>query len=211
MGYSIRAVTVDDSDALSKICLLTANFGTSAEHLHHYGELPGLIHALPYINLPTTFGFVLVSSEESGTKQEVVGYILGTWDSLAFTEAAERDWYPPLRAKYPLNAPEGTEADQVYFSKIHQTEMPSKEILEFSPAHIHINLLPRAQRQGWGKKLVGQAVKFLSDHDPNIKGLWVGVDPRNEEGKKFYKRIGGTYYPTPYGEHFVLEFLNWEN
>jgi ribosomal protein S18 acetylase RimI-like enzyme len=211
MGFSIRPVTIEDSEALSRICLLTANYGTSAEHLHHHHELPGLIYALPYVNLPTTFGFVLVFNEESGSeKEEVVGYVLGTWDTSVFIEAGEKDWYPPLRIKYPLNSPERTENDQIYISTIHRKAIPSIVILEFSPAHIHIDILPQAQRQGWGKKLIGQAVAFLSNHDLNIKGLWVGIDPRNEEGMKFYQKIGGAYYQTPDGEYFTLKFSEWK-
>jgi len=214
MSYSIRTATIKDSDALSKICLLTANFGTSAEHLHHHGELPGLIYALPYVNLPTTFGFVLRSHNEDGTENEIVGYILGTWDTPAFNAAAEKDWYPELRHKYPLDSPDDsqrTEADKNYISRIHKPDIPPKEILEFSPAHIHIDILPEGQRKGWGKKLIGAAVTFLSEKDPTMQGLWVGVDPRNEEGKKFYRKIGGKFHPTSHGECYVLRFSEWQD
>ena len=214
MDYSIRPVTTKDSDALSKICLLTANFGTSAEHLHNHGELPGLIYALPYVNLPTTFGFVLRSHKEDGTEKEIVGYILGTWDTPTFNAAAEKDWYPELRLKYPLSPPDDTQrkdADQSYISRIHKPDSPPKEILEFSPAHIHIDILPEAQRKGWGKKLIGSAVKFLLEKDPNMQGLWVGVDPRNEEGKRFYLKIGGKFHPTSHGECYALSFSEWKD
>jgi len=215
MGYLIRRATVNDSEAISKICLLTANFGTSAEHLHHYGELPGLIYALPYINLPTTFGYVIVSIDESsGSEKSVVGYVLGTWDTMSFIAIAEKEWYPSLRIKYPLDAPDDVQRlkdDRTYISRIHKPDIPPKGIIDFSPAHVHIDILPEAQRQGLGKKLIGHAVKFLSEKDPELKGLWVGVDPRNEEGKKFYRKIGGTNLPTPVGEYYVLNFSEWKD
>jgi len=194
--------------------LLTADFGTSAEHLHNYGELPGLIYALPYVNLPTTFGFVLTSHNEDGSEKDVVGYILGTWDTPAFNAAAEKEWYPALRIKYPLDSaqdPQRKEGDQTYISRIHKPDSPPKEILEFSPAHIHIDILPDAQRKGLGRKLIGSAVRFLSEKDPSMQGLWVGVDPRNEEGKRFYLKIGGTFYPTSHGECYALKFSEWED
>jgi len=215
MVYSIRSTTKDDSEAVSKICLLTSNFGTGGEHLHHYGELPGLVYAVPYVNtLPTTFAFVLVSRDESGPEdapEDVIGYVLGTWDTPTFLEASEKDWFPPIRAKYPLNAPEDTErteADQKYISRIHEKNDPLDEILYFSPVHLHINILPQAQRQGWGKKLIGKAVKFIQEKDSTIKGLWVGIDPRNEEGKKFYTKVGFTSFP---GDHYTLKFSEWKD
>jgi hypothetical protein len=74
MPISIRQASVDDAPALSRICLLTADAGKSAEDLHNFPELPGLLWAVPYVHLPTTWGFVMVD-EING---EVVGYIVGS-------------------------------------------------------------------------------------------------------------------------------------
>lgn len=222
MGYSIRPASANDSAALSRICLLTANYGTSAEHLHRYGELPGLYYAVPYVNLPTGFGFVLVSKEEGGDDdgddagaEEIIGYIVGTVDTLVYRESAEKDWYPPIREKYPLNDPSDTErkpSDVSYIKKFHNPDRYPQEMLDFSPTHIHINILPKAQRQGWGKKLIGRAVAFLKEKDPQMKGFWNGVDPRNEDGKRFYKKIGGDYTVVKGGaEYFMFNFSKWQD
>jgi hypothetical protein len=41
--------------------------------------------------------------------------------------------------------------------------------------------------------------------------LWAGVDPRNEEGKKFYKKLGGKRLATSHGEVYTLRFSDfWE-
>ncbi len=205
MPLEIRPATATHSTSLSRICLLTANYGTSSEGLHNSKELPGLVYALPYVNLPTTFGFVLVDVGEDGTEGEVYGYILGTSNTKAFLAAAEETWYPPIRQKFPPIATgeedgQRTDADRYYIRIIHTPDIPPPEVFATSPAHIHIDILPNAQRQGWGRKLVGAAVEYLMKQNPTMTGIWIGVDPRNEEGKKFYRKIGGKFLPTSYGE-----------
>ncbi|KAJ7037529.1 acyl-CoA N-acyltransferase [Mycena alexandri] len=71
MAIKIRPASAHDAPALSRICLLTADAGQTAEHLHDFPELPGLVWAVPYVNLPTTWGFVM--EEDSG---DIVGYIV---------------------------------------------------------------------------------------------------------------------------------------
>ncbi len=107
VNLTIRKATDADSSALSRICLLTADAGKSAEGLHDYGELPGLIWAVPYVKLPTTWGFVLVDEalrDEIG-QGLVVGYIVGTTDTRAFEQHAAQFWWPAQTEKYsPLLA-----------------------------------------------------------------------------------------------------------
>jgi hypothetical protein len=104
---TIRPARPSDDVDLSRICLLTGDAGSSAEASHSIPELLGLIYALPYNRLETTFGFVLVDADASSPDsvnandtQHVVGYILGTTDSKKFDEAAEREWWPALRKRY---------------------------------------------------------------------------------------------------------------
>lgn len=168
--------------------------------MHAYGELPGLVYALPYVNVGEwAWGFVLVDTGESaesaesvesaegegvgvgqgigegegGREERVVGYILGASDTRQFEEEAEKTWYPPLRLRYPLSPspspsssspsllPERKEADSRYIKLLHSPETAPEACVKFSPAHMHIDLLPEVQRKGWGKRLVGFAVGWL--------------------------------------------------
>lgn len=105
MSATIRPTKPSDDDALSKICLVTGDAGSSAEASHSIPELLGLIYAVPYNRLETTFGFVLVDTESPSLNNsddgQVVGYILGTTNSKKYDDIAERDWWPALRQKYP--------------------------------------------------------------------------------------------------------------
>lgn len=186
MAPIIRPATKADLSALSNICLLTANAGTSSEHLHSHPALPGLIYALPYLSLESTWGFVL---EHDG---EVVGYTLGAFDTRKFEESAEAGWWPSLRARYtPLLQDSDaalTPADKAYINTIITFPRASDAMMAFAPAHLHIDILPSHQRQGWGRKLIARAMENLKEND--VKSVWLGMDPKNTEAAAFYSRLG---------------------
>jgi len=198
MSFAIRPVVPEDITAISRICLLTADAGRSAETLHRHGELPGLVWALPYVLLPPmtarTWGFVLVDtsvSDDDHTTQAVKGYILGTSDSRAYEAATEVEWWPPLRIRFPLESggDERTRADKQYIDIIHRAPDPAHAAcLAVGPAHMHINLLPEVQRRGWGKELIGKAVDHLRGQ--GIGSVWLGIDKRNTSARTFYEKIG---------------------
>lgn len=199
MSFAIRPVVPEDITAISRICLLTADAGRSAETLHRLGELPGLVWALPYVLLPPmtarTWGFVLVDtsvSDDDHTTAAVKGYILGTSDSRAYEAATEVQWWPPLRIRFPLESggeEERTAADEQYVNIIHRGPDSAHEAcLAVSPAHMHINLLPEVQRRGWGKELVGKAVDHLRGQ--GIGSVWLGVGEGNTSARKFYENVG---------------------
>lgn len=182
MALRIRRATENDAPALSRICLLTADAGVSAEPFHDFGELPGLVYAVPYVKLPTTWGFVL---ENEATK-DVVGYVLGSTDTRAYERNAAEQWWPPLAAKYP---PEKfvKPGDVHYANLLRNMHTAPDANIAFSPAHLHIDILKEHQKQGWGRKLIVAAVQFLIGE--GLQGVWLGLDPRNEGARKFYKRL----------------------
>jgi len=107
MSLVIRPVVPEDITAITRICLLTADAGRSAETLHRHNELPGLVWALPYVLLPPmtvrTWGFVLVDTsapDNDHTTRAVKGYILGASDSRAHEAAPEAEWWPPLQVRH---------------------------------------------------------------------------------------------------------------
>ncbi|KAI0347524.1 acyl-CoA N-acyltransferase [Trametopsis cervina] len=220
----LRDATAADSPALSRICLLTADAGVSAEPLHSAGELPGLMYAEPYVHLPECHGFVLVDpSKERQTGGQVVGYILTAFDTRGFEQSRLTSWFPPYLEKYPLSAidAEATEdtpahlrdltpQDKHYICTIHNPHTAEDSQIAFSPAHLHIDILPEYQRLGWGKKMIGRLVKYLSD-EKDLDSLWLGMDPRNASAKKFYLRLGFKEIPnTPVGT-VGLKFIDWRD
>ncbi|PPQ83277.1 hypothetical protein CVT25_004016 [Psilocybe cyanescens] len=182
MSLKIRQATENDAPFLSQICLRNGDAGKTAEHLHEFGELPGLVYAVPYVKLPTTWGFVL---ENEGTK-EVVGYILGSTDTRAFERYAAEHWWPALAEQYPQERMVKP-ADERYAKLLRNMDTAPDANIAFSPAHLHIDILEDYQKQGWGKKLIATAVQFLTEQ--GLQGVWLGLDPRNEGAKNFYQRL----------------------
>lgn len=226
--------------------------------MHAYGELPGLVYALPYVNVGGgwAWGFVLVDTgDESaekgeGREERVVGYILGASDTRQFEEEAEKTWYPPLRLRYPLSPspssssppsslPERKPADSRYVKLLHSPEVAPEACVKFSPAHMHIDLLPEVQRKGWGKRLVGFAVGYLrglgydeagrvsvrgpgdvrvqgdavgsgeKEEGRKLEGVWLGLDPKNEGARRFYERLGFEGIEGAPGNCMGLKFESW--
>ncbi|KAL0577079.1 hypothetical protein V5O48_004922 [Marasmius crinis-equi] len=183
MSFTIRKATEADVPALSRICLLTADAGSSAEALHDYPELPGLIFSVPYVKLPTTWAFVLVD-EASDT---VIGYIVGSTDTREYERYAEEHWWPPLAEKYPPSIAKKP-TDEKYMGFLQKMFRAPDANIAFSPAHLHINILPGYQRQGLGRKMIEKAIEYLKEAE--VGGVWLGIDPRNQNARKFYERVG---------------------
>ncbi|KAI1786497.1 acyl-CoA N-acyltransferase [Ganoderma leucocontextum] len=185
----IREARLADQLALNRICLLTGDAGQSADHQHKFGELIGTVYADPYVNLPTTWGFVMVDPAKDDA---VVGYILGTHDTRAYEQQAQEEWWPRVRAKYAYPAEENegaTAADVRFINILHNPSRAAQAQVDYSPAHMHVDILPEYQRQGWGRKLIGRVVEHLRGKH-GLERLWLGIDPRNEAAKRFYERLG---------------------
>ncbi|KAJ3802025.1 acyl-CoA N-acyltransferase [Lentinula aff. detonsa] len=187
MTIIIRKAMETDAPALSRICLLTADAGSTAEALHDYGELPGLVYAVPYVKLPTTWGYVMVDDLRDN---EVVGYIVGSTDTRAFETYAAEHWWPKLAERY-LPSLAKKPADERYMNLFRNMYTAPDACIDFSPAHMHINILPEYQKQGWGRKMLASAVEFLKGQ--SLRGVWLGLDPRNNGARTFYERVGFTH------------------
>ena len=194
MPLVIRPVRKDDAPQISNICLLTGASGSSAET--HFSpsrrDLIGSVWAVPYVVLPHTFGFVLVDDKDDVP----LGHLLGTTDSVAFAKVEEEQWWPQIRERFPLSASDekpGLEArtvhDEHYIALVHRgPDAPDPAALALSPVHMHIDLLPQVQRQGWGRRMIDAAVKHLRAEGHTA--LWLGLDPMNKGADAFYARLG---------------------
>ena len=56
------------------------------------------------------------------------------------------------------------------------------------PAHLHINILPIAQRKGYGSRLINVFLNQL--RSINIKGVHLVVNKKNQNAIRFYNWIG---------------------
>ena len=60
------------------------------------------------------------------------------------------------------------------------------------PSHLHIDLLPDAQGQGAGRRLIETLTTSLAAH--GSPGVHLGVAVRNQNARAFYERVGFTEF-----------------
>jgi ribosomal protein S18 acetylase RimI-like enzyme len=174
----------DDIDAIYDICLRTSDAGADATRLHDDPRLPGHVWAAPYVVLEPGNAFVVADGDD-----RPVGYVLGALESRAFEARLERDWWPALRPRYPLDS-ERREADQRLVRLIHHPPVADAAIVREYPSHLHIDLLPEAQGRGAGRRLVATLLHRLAG--AGSRGVHLGVEVRNERAIGFYRAMGFT-------------------
>jgi ribosomal protein S18 acetylase RimI-like enzyme len=142
------------------------------------------VYVGPYLRLAPEHA--LVGEDADG----VAGYVLGVPDTAAFDAACEREWWPELRARHPVDSyPEDT-PDGRMVRLIHSPPATSPDVLERYPAHLHIDLLPRLQGRGDGRRLLTALLEGLAL--AGAPGVHLGVGIANERAIGFYDRMGFT-------------------
>ncbi|MEF0939107.1 GNAT family N-acetyltransferase [Rhizobium sp. BR 362] len=190
---NIRSVQSDDIDQLYVISLVTGDAGKDATALHRDGRMIGHIYSVPYAVLsPTT---VFVAEDEEG----VCGYIAGVFDTAAFEERLEREWWPELRKRYaePSDDSSAWDADQQRSFTIHHPKRTPTALTDPFPAHIHMNLLPRTQGQGIGSALLDRWLSNARAH--GVKGVHLGANAGNHSGIRFWASRGFSRLELPAG------------
>lgn len=184
MRPTIRAFRAGEERALYEICLLTGASGEDASGMYRAPNLLGEIFVGPYLRLAPAIA--LVGEDEAG----VAGYVLGVPDTRAFELACEREWWPPLRAHYPVGTFPPGSADDRLLRLIHDPPETSADVVERYPAHLHIDLLPRLQGRGYGRRLLESLLAGLVD--AGVSGVHLGVGLANQRAIGFYERMGFT-------------------
>jgi ribosomal protein S18 acetylase RimI-like enzyme len=181
----IRLARPGDEPAAYHVCLKTGDHGDDGEPF--YREDPdalGRIYVGPYLAFEPELCFVLEDGEG------LCGYALGAGDSRAFYARYEREWRPALCARFPAPAgePSGwTRVEQAHHS-YHHPDYFCPEPFETYPSHLHIDLLPRAQGRGHGRRLIEQVMDALARR--GSPGTHLGVSTRNRRAQGFYDRLG---------------------
>ncbi|MGB3444819.1 MAG: GNAT family N-acetyltransferase [Actinophytocola sp.] len=184
MNAKIRTYQPDEEQVLYDICLLTGDSGNDATGQYLDPRLLGEVYVGPYLRFPAALA--LVGTDEDG----VAGYVLGVQDTVAFERWCEREWWPSLRSRYPLGAFPPESADERIVRLIHSPPTAPPDVVERYPAHLHIDLLPRLQGQGDGRRLLTALLDDLAAI--GVPGIHLGVARANERAIGFYRRMGFT-------------------
>ena len=182
MEVSIRAATSADLDVLYDICLRTGDAGHDASGRYRDATLLGSIYVGPYVVLADGFGFVAV--DDHG----VCGYVLGTLDTRMFEAACEERWWPALRARQADPGPSPSTPDDELRAFLHRPATAPDDVVADYPAHLHIDLYPRIQGIGVGRRLIERMLDRLADG--GATGVHLGVGLSNVRAIGFYERLG---------------------
>ena len=177
----IRPYRVSDLGALYHVCLATGQSGQDATHLYRDPKIVGHIYAGPYGVLEPESAFVL--EDEDG----VGGYIIGAFDTHAFEKRLEAEWWPALRERYADPAAPQTPDERMAWLMHHSPRTP-RRIAEPYPSHLHIDLLPRFQGGGWGKRMIDTWLGAMKAR--GSRGAHLGVGFANERAIRFYRAYG---------------------
>jgi ribosomal protein S18 acetylase RimI-like enzyme len=174
----IRPYEPKDRADIADICLRTGDNGQDATGLHSSDDLLSDIYALPYVDREPELVFVVDNGERA------VGYILGVSDTRAFAEWFSAEWWPRVGGKHRGDG-------QLERAVVASAENPKRMLIaavDEYPAHLHIDLLPEAQGQGLGRRLIETLAAALAER--GIPGLHLVVGADNTNAQAFYRRVG---------------------
>lgn len=184
-NYDLRPLESRDIAALYAISLATGLTGGDASALYADASLMGAIYSVPYAVLSPETAFVVEG------RSGVAGYVVGALDTLAFEAQLEAVWWPPLRERYVEPPPARRAvwmADERRIAQIHHPRRTPPAIAGTYPSHVHVNLLPRAQRQGVGTALL--SIWFERMRSLGAIGIHAGVNPGNSGALAFWQARG---------------------
>ena len=181
----IRPVRPGDEAGAYHVALKTGDNGKDGEPF--YREDPdalGRIYVGPYLKFAPELGVIL---EDRGG---VCGYALGALDTREFFARYEVEWRPEWCARFPPPAgdpAQWTRVQQIHHLYHHPEYFYPEPYAEF-PSHLHIDLLPRAQGLGFGRRMLEQVMDNLRRH--GSPGAHLGVSTLNTSALGFYRRLG---------------------
>ncbi len=180
---TLRLYRPSDLDALYAISLATGDHGGDASHLYAAPDLMGHIYSGPYAVLRPDL--VRVVEDEQG----VAGFVLGVLDTQAWEATLETQWWPHLRARYEFVAADGEQdPDARRIAMIHRPEHAPTEVTSVFPAHLHLNLLPRLQDQGWGRRLAEAWLELAAQ--AGARAAHVATNKANPRAVAFWSKMG---------------------
>ena len=179
--FRVRPFIAEDLPRLFNICLLTGDSGSDGTSVFSDRDLVGHYYAAPYPAYDPAHCLVL--ADEQGP----VGYILGAVDTESFVHWFNREYLPPLREIYRDRSPLEGAVDGWLFETMRRDAVVPIWVKDY-PAHLHIDLLSRAQGKGLGRQLF-EAWTLLAA-EAGASGVHLGVSKRNLNAIQFYEHMG---------------------
>lgn len=170
-----------DLPALYRICLQTGDGGRDGSDRCSHPELVGAAFAAPYAVFDPASCLIL--EDNAGP----CGYVLGAFDTRDFAAWFNRTWRPEIRNRFEGLRPAPEAFDGWILDVLHH-EMEIPDFVDDYPAHLHIDLLPAAQKSGWGRRMISAWADLAAKR--GARGLHLGVSASNVNAVAFYRHVG---------------------
>ncbi|MCR2815236.1 GNAT family N-acetyltransferase [Microbacterium jiangjiandongii] len=187
----IRPYRPGDEAALAEICLRTADAGADATGVFADDDLWAEVFVLPYVARHPEFSFVVEADDG-----RVGGYVVATPDTRDFEDWFADEWWPQFADRWPRPQTELTRQDGTLIYA-YGRRAGAEPYGDPHPAHLHIDLLPDFQGQGWGRRLIDTVVEAL--RADGVRGLHLVASADNAGALAFYDRLGFTRVPSHEG------------
>lgn len=187
----IRPYAAGDDAALAAICLRTADAGADATGILDDDAIWGAVFVLPYVAKHPEFAFVVADDDDAP-----IGYVVGAPDTAAFEAWFQGEWWPEFAERWPRPEGESTRQDGV-LAYAYGRAPGAEPYGDAHPAHLHIDLLPAAQGQGWGRRLIDTLLDAL--RAAGVDGVHLVASAENTGALAFYERLGFRAVPSHEG------------
>jgi GNAT superfamily N-acetyltransferase len=194
---TIRLYREADRDSMFDVCMRTGWAGRDARGFYQDQELLPNIFAAPFAALEPDLAFVLDNGER------VVGYVVGTSDTVRFAQEFRERWLPSVAERHPRPTDEPTSHDEVMANLLHNPESMIIPDLADYPAHMHIDILPEYQGGGYGRGLMRAQLTAL--HRAGAPRVFLGMLTANTAARVFYEKVG--FHMVPVANPGPLTYL----
>lgn len=192
---TVRRYRPGDLADVYDICVRTGASGQDATGRFSSDDLLPDIYAGPYVSLEPELAFVIDGGER------VAGYVVAAADTCSFVERYRAQWLPGFAAKYPLVEPALSLEERVIRIGHNPQSMLNDDLRDY-PAHLHIDLLPQVQGQGFGRLLMRTVLGALRER--GAAGVHLGLGPSNLSAGAFYARLGFRPLPCDPTNYYLL-------
>jgi ribosomal protein S18 acetylase RimI-like enzyme len=184
----LRPYQPGDAPAVHEICKATSRESDPGNTKLRNLDLVGHIYAGPYTELQPELVFVI--ADEDG----VAGYVLGALDSVDFYRRWRAEWTPRFVTTCPEPVDTTTGNDRL-LSLLYHPEQALIDAVDAYPSHLHVDLLARARRQGWGRALLLRLFDAL--REKGSTGVHLITSNTNTGAVAFYDSLGFSVLVTP--------------
>jgi ribosomal protein S18 acetylase RimI-like enzyme len=194
---TIRLYREADRDSVFDVCLRTGWAGGDARGFYQDQDLLPDIFAAPFAALEPDLAFVLDNGER------VVGYVVGTSDTVRFAKQFRERWLPSVAERHPRPTDKPTSHDEVMANLLHNPESMIIPDLADYPGHLHIDILPEYQGRGYGRELMRAQLTAL--HRAGAPRVFLGMLTANTAARVFYEKAG--FHLVPVANSGPLTYL----